>query len=55
MTFFSPLVVVDLFLVARRYTITHWHCGGMGADHVKNKVQDRGEGLAQHDSPMGHR
>lgn len=53
--FLSPLVVVDLFLVARHYTITHWHYGGMGAEHVKIKVQNRGEGLAQHDSSMGHR
>jgi hypothetical protein len=52
--FLSPLVV-DLFLVARHYTITYWHCGEMGADCVRIKVQDRGEGLAQHDSPMGHR
>jgi len=53
--FLSPLVVVDLFLVARHYTMTHWHCEGMRAEHVKIKVQYRGEGMAQHDSPMGHR
>ena len=50
------VTVLSLLLwVARHYTVTHWRCGGMAVDCVEIEVQDRDEGLAQHDSHMCHR